>query len=313
MRSPIQFLLVAASAFLAAAGVLPAREWTDKSGQFKVGGTLVAYDDVEITLKLDQKSKGHELLAIPIQQLSEADRQYLQSEEVKLTLDASESKHTWTLRNGLKVIAKVVDFAKQDVVIQRRRGKIFVNDQLLEAMPEVYQRMVPRIVEHFEHRTLPNDKAFQDWMKEQKANARTFTCEGVVLEFPNGEEFAFPFFLFADSDRALMEPGWQQWEKSTAEAEEQRQHSLYLQSQAAAYQQSQQQQMKMARLQLQLQAVTAGVTDMWEVYLEPGPNIRGYPISVAVYARNSEAAEINALSRNPGYVVGYARKLAGRY
>ena len=85
MRSPIQLLLVAALASFSAAGLLSAREWTDKSGQFKVGGTLVAYDDVEITLKLDQKSKGHELLAIPIEQLSDADRQYLQSEEVKLS------------------------------------------------------------------------------------------------------------------------------------------------------------------------------------------------------------------------------------
>ncbi len=106
-----------------------AREWTDKSGTYKVSGELVAFDDVEITLKLDAKQKGRELLAFPIDQLSENDKSYLQSEEMRLEMQRADAKHVWTLKNGMKVIAKPVDFIRKDVVIQRRRGKVFVNDR----------------------------------------------------------------------------------------------------------------------------------------------------------------------------------------
>ncbi len=170
--------------------------------------------------------------------------------------------------------------------------------------------MVPKIVEHFEKRSLPDEKAFDAWMKEQKAAARTFHCEGVILEFANGEEYAFPFFFFSDSDRAMFESGWSQWVASADEAEEKRQHSLYMQSQAAAYQQSQQEAMKVARLQLQLQAVSSGITDAWEVYLEPKPGVRGYPLTVAVFGRNSDEAAYNAMQKNPGYLVGPIRRLS---
>ncbi len=323
VRSPrnLQFCIFLVVTALVAPSV-DGREWTDKSGRYHVSGTLVAFDEVDITIKLDAKNQGRELLAIPIEQLSEADRAYLNSEEMRLEMKSNDAKQVWTLRNGLKVIARVVDYAKKDVVIQRRRGKVFVNEQLLESLPEVYQRMVPKIVEHFENKPMPDDKAFNNWVKQQGANARTFTCEGVILEFPSGQEYGFPFFLFSDADRRLLEPQWKQWQAASSasdmeaakQAEEQRQHSLYLQSQAAMYQQNQQyqqQQMQMARLQLQLSAVQAGVTDAWEVWLEPGPGVRGYPINVAVFARDSEAAAFEALRRNPGYVVGPIRKLAG--
>jgi hypothetical protein len=297
-------------AFLSFNVSVEGREWSDKSGHYKVKGELVAYDDQEITLKLEAKQKGRELLAFPIDQLSEADLAYLQSEEMRLEMSQADSKHSWTLRNGMKVIAKPVEYVRKNVVIQRQRGKVLVNDRLITNLPEVYQRMIPKIVEYFEKRPMPDDKAFDTWMKEQKANARTFPCEGIILEFNNKEEYAFPFFVFEDVDRKILESGYSKWVEEAEEADEKRQHSLYMQSQAAAYQQSQKEQMQVARLQLQLQAVQAGVTDMWEVWLEPKPGVRGYPLTVAVFGRNSDEASYLAMQRNPGYTVGAVSRLS---
>ena len=65
-------------------------------------------------------------------------------------------------------------------------------------------------------------------------------------------------------------------------------------------------------MQLGLLAVGSGVTDLWEVYLEPGPRVRGYPQAVVVPARDSDSASYIALQKYPGYVLGPVRKLAGR-
>ncbi len=73
---------------------------------------------------------------------------------------------------------------------------------------------------------------------------------------------------------------------------------MYLQSQAMAYQQERQQAQKMAMLQLELQAVEAGVTSLWEVYLEPGRNVRGYPMVAVVPGRDSDQASFAALQKH---------------
>ena len=38
-----------------------AKEWTDKSGLLKIQGTILAADDKEVVIKLDKKTKDHEL------------------------------------------------------------------------------------------------------------------------------------------------------------------------------------------------------------------------------------------------------------
>jgi hypothetical protein len=295
------------------------REFTDKSGKLKVDGTLIAADDKEIVVKLDAPTKGRELLAIPIDQLSEEDQKWLQGEESQNALASAGERHSWTLRSGLTMFGKIVDFARRDITLQRRRGKLYVNDRPFENLPEVYRKMVPRIVEYFEKQTFNNDSEFQRWVVAQRAEARTFTCEGVLLEFENGDEYGIPFFFFTESDLRILKPYWDEWlaaqgasdaEKS---AEEQRQYALYLQSQAAAYQQSQEEMAQIARLQLQMTAVAAGVTSMWEVFLYPPPGVPGFPISVVLMARNSDEASQMALINNPGYIRGPVRKMAGRY
>ena len=110
----------------------------------------------------------------------------------------------------------------------------------------------------------------------------------------------------------MLQSGWEKWLAHEEEHEQKERESFYLQSQAMEYQRNQQASQKMAMMRLELLAVGAGVTDLWEVYLEPGPRVRGYPQAVVVPARDSDQASYAALQKYPGYVLGPVRKLAGR-
>ncbi len=290
------------------------REWTDSTGLFHIKATLIAYSSESAILKVDEKAnaKSPDLVVIPLDKLSKEDREFLSTKEAELVHGNLEHAQTWTMKNGMTVVGRVVDYARKDVVIQRRRGKVYVNDRLLTNLPEIYRKFIPKIIEHFDHVALPDDKSFNDWMLKQKATARTFHCEGVILEFENNEEYAFPFFFFSEKDLAQLQPGWQQWLTYAEEHEKQEQERFYLQSQAMAYQREQQASQQMAMVQLELLAVGAGVVDLWEVYLEPSPQVRGYPQSVIVPARDSDQASIMAMQKYPGYVLGPVRKIAGR-
>lgn len=315
-------LLIGGSLVLSAVGAgstAIAREWKDKTGNVSINGTVLAVDAKEIVIKLDEPVKGRELLAVEIESLSDDDQKYLQSKENESALKSAAEKQTWNLRNGMKIFGRVVDFARKDITLQRRRGKLYVNDRPFENLPEIYQRMLPKIVEHFENRTFSNQRQFDDWVAAQRANARTFTCEGVLMEFPNGDEYGIPFFFFEPFDLNVLKPAWDQWltaNQGTDETddERERQHSLYMQSQAAAYQQSQvdhQQEMaQIARMQLQFAAVTAGVVSMWEVYLYPPFGVPAYPLSVVVTARTSDEAAFMAMQNNPGYRAGPIRRFS---
>ena len=82
-------------------------------------------------------------------------------------------------------------------------------------------------------------------MVKQKAAARTFHCEGVILEFENHEEYAIPFFFFSDEDLKILQPGWEKWLEYANDQEQQERESLYLQSQAMEYKRNQQASQKM--------------------------------------------------------------------
>ncbi len=295
-----------------------ARDWTDKSGKLKIQGTMIAADDKEIVIKLDKRTKEHELLAVAIEDLSVADQEYVASKEATDSLKADGEKHVWELNNGMKVFGRVVRFVRKDIVMQRRRGKLYVNDRPIDNWPEVYQRMVPYVVGYFEKIKFGDERQFADWIKAQQSKVLTYPCEGVMIEFPNGDEYAFPLFFLSAKATEQLRPAYERWVKDTqahAEAEYrqelQRQQELYVQSQAASFQQNQQEMLRIARLQLLMGAIATGETDLWEVFLYPPANAFGYPTSVVVPARNSQQASVLALQKNPGYQVGPIRKVAG--
>jgi hypothetical protein len=281
------------------------RLWTDATGQYSVEADLVAFDDNQVILQRADR----ELAEVKIEKLSREDQEYLKSKEASDLAHRLQGKtQVWTMRSGLKVPGRVVDYARRDVTLQRRRGKIYVNDRVFDNLPKVYRVMLAKIVAHFENNQITSEKDLESWLVRQKGQPRTFTCEGVLLELENGDEYAVPFFFFSEDDLRVLEPGWRGW-LATREPDEREDHGFMLQSLAAAYQQGRQTDQQIARMQLAFQAIEAGVTSLWEVTLYPRSRNAGPPLWVVVPARNSAQAQSTALARNPGYAAGPVRRV----
>jgi hypothetical protein len=280
------------------------------SGQYTLDAELIASNDKTAVLQ----RADHDLVAISIEQLSKRDGEYLKTPEAeKIAKQIAEAAQTWTLRDGTQVVGRLVDYAADDMNIQRRRGRIYINDRVFGNLPEFYRRLTPQIVSHFEKVELPDRAAFEAWVLRQRGQPRTFSLEGVILEMENGDEYAVPFFLFSEQDRKVLTPGWDDWRAAHQgeKHEEQEELAFLLQSLAAARQRDKQVQREIARMQLKFQAVQAGLTSLWEVTLHPTHAKMGPSRWVVVPGRDSRQATINALHQFPGFQVGPIRRVAG--
>lgn len=287
--------------------VLLARTWTDITGKYTVDAELIGYTEKQVILQ----RTDHHLAAVDVEQLSQADKDYLATEEARLAAaELTKKPQTWTTRSGVAIIGKVVDYASKQVIIQRRRGKVYVNDRVFDNLPEVYQRIVPLVVGHFEENAVKDKKTLIGWLTHKKGAPQTYQCDGVVLEMSNGDEYAIPFFLLSESDLSLLKPGWKKWTETDKDYQARKAASTELQSLAAAQRNDAKVTQQIARLQLGLQAVEAGVTSLWEVTLYPGRGVAGPPLWVVVPGRDSRVATASALKRNPGYVAGPVRRVS---
>lgn len=206
-----------------------------------------------------------------------------------------------------------MDYAKKDITIQQRRGKIYVNDRLFDNLPEIYQRMLPKIVSHFEKTSIDDKRGLESWAMKLRGEPRTFACEGVMLELDSGDEYGIPFFFFSENDLKLLRPGWQRWLAADKDRTKQQQESFLLQTQTQAYQQNQAINQQIAMMQLQMQGYQAGLFDLWEVALLPGPGVMSPPLSVVVPGRDSRSAAAEAVRLNPGFVAGAISRVTRKY
>jgi hypothetical protein len=299
--------LLALAVSLAFPVVAHGRTWTDSTGNYSIDADMIAFNDATIVLK----KKNRQLVAVPIDKLSKEDQKYLASKEAadQMLHDAN-AVQTWTMRSGLKLIGRVVDYGVRDVTVQRRYGKIYVNDRRLDNLPEVYQKMLPKIIENFEKIKLDDKRALDAWAAKLQGDSATFTCEGVLLELDNGDAYGIPFFFFSDADQRILKPGWDRWVAADKDQAKRKQERLLLRSQAQAYQQDRMMNQQIALMQLQMQGYDAGLFDLWEVGLVPGPGVAGSPLTVVVPARDSRSAAIEAVRRNPGFVSGPVAKVS---
>lgn len=303
-----KFLCAWLLAWSTVAGDGLAREWHDASGKYSVKGDLIAYNAEQAVIK---KSSGG-LIAVQIADLSEADRDYLKSKEsADMVRTHADRQQTWTFRGGYKATGRVIDYVRQDVNFVRTRGRVYVNDRPLDDLPDVYQVIARRIVSHFENVPIETNRELDKWLNQKEHNPRKYSCDGVVLELESGDKYAIPFFLFSETDLTLLEPGWERWLKAKEDKAAKERETFLLTAQARAYeaqrQQSEQTQ-QIALLQLGLLATAVGALELWEVGLEPAPGVGGYPLSVIVPGRNSQAAMLAAMQRYPGYVAGPIRR-----
>lgn len=305
-------ILVSAAALFLVSGFAPqasARVWTDSSGHYTLEAELVASNDHMAILK---RADG-ELGAFPLDKLSDRDREFVKSQQAaEAAQKRGSATQTWTLRDGTKIVGRIVDYANHDITLQRRRGRIYVNDRAFENLPEFYQQILPLIVAHFENLQRSDRQALQDWLVRLRGQARTFHVEGVVLETDSGDEYGVPFFLFSDEDQQLLKPGWKDWLALHADDYGGREDNAFLlQAWAAAHQHDAQVKREIAMMQLKLQAVQAGLTSLWEVTLHPPGGHWGRSQWVVVPGRDSRQATTNALQQFPGYVAGPVRRVAG--
>jgi hypothetical protein len=287
-----------------------ARVWTDASGQYTLEADLVTANDRTVVLK----RPDHEMVAIPIEKLSEADREFLQSDEAtKLVGESDKPMQKWTLVDGTQLDGRIVEYAQRDVTLQRRRGRIYVNDRVFENLPEFYQKLIPQVVAKSEGLQRADRVSLEAWLVRQRGQPVTLHLEGVVLETENGDEYAIPFSMFSADDLNLLKPRWEEWQTAANQKNYQQMndHAFLLRSLAAARNRDQQVKREIAQLQLGLQAVQAGLTSLWEVTLYPAPGRNGRPLWVVMPGRNSRQATEAALERNPGYVAGAVRRVGG--
>jgi hypothetical protein len=284
------------------------REWVDSTGKYTFQGDLIGFSADTVVLK----KANNDLVMVPIAKLSKKDQDYLQSKEASaVSQRTADQLQTWTMRNGLMVIGRVVEYGRREITVQRRRGKTYVNDLAFASLPEVKRRILMRVVAHFEKTEIDDEKQFESWVVKLKGQPRTFTCEGVVLELENGDEYGVPFFLFSNADLKVLQPGWQQWLAADTAAQKQEQiyqqkeqEAFLLRTAAAAYQRDRQMDQQIKRLELDMLASASGLTDLWEVQLFPAPGVAAYPRTVVVPGQNSDQAKVLAMQRYPGYVAG---------
>lgn len=300
-RLPILLALLAASPALA-------RTWTDQSGQYSIDADLVAYDSTRVVLKRD--SDG-ELGMVSLERLSAADQEFV-GKQLEEANEQAKAGQLWTLRGGLEIPGQVVDFTHRDVTVQRRRGKVYVNDRVFENLPAVYRKVVPMVVAEQTGANVTDEKSLENWLVHRKGQPQTFGVDGVVIEFANGDEYALPFFVFSDRDLEVLQPGWDSWlaAHNAADTMSRGEHSLALQARASQRDALEAEKLRIAQLQLGMTSVVAGVTSLWEVTLYPGPGVAGPPQWVVVPGRDSRVAAQGAMANYPGYVVGPIRRVS---
>jgi hypothetical protein len=302
-------LVAAWIVIVAVSATANARAWTDSTGKYTLDAELVTFNDRTVVLK----RADHEMVAIPLEKLSEADREYLQTKEAgDAARPQDENMQTWTLRDGTQLEGKIVEYAERDVTLQRRRGNIYVNDRNFDNLPAFYQKMLPQIVAQQENLQRADRQSLVSWLVRQRGEPRTLHLEGVIIETKNGDEYAVPFSMLSDDDLALLKPSWNDWQAAANKNDYRRQedHAFLLRSLAAARQRDAQVNRQIAQMQLGLQAVEAGITSLWEVTLYPAAGRGSRPQWVVVPGRNSRQATQLALSRNPGFVAGPVRRVS---
>ncbi len=287
-----------------------AREWTDSSGKYSFEADLIAFNETDLVLQKADKT----LVAVDMEQLSEADQKYVQSKEAAAELDKKGAKEqVWKMRSGLEVIGNVIDYVQRDVTFSMTRGNIYVNDQRFENLPGIYQKIVPLVAAHFTGRDITDRAGLFDWLKRRKGEPQTFTCDGVQMEMENGDLYVVPFFLFSEAALKVLQPGWNEWVAQHANYEQRSETSLRLQTQAQAFSQNSEETNQLLKMQLQMQAFNAGLFSLWEVMLYPNAGTGGWPLHVVVPGRDSRQAGVAALEKNPGYSLGPIAKVSRQY
>ncbi len=299
MRMSFQLLMLMGATLLAPA-IVDAREWSSSDGQFKIEADVIAFNDSTVVLK---RPSG-KLVAVELAELSQQDRDYVTSKE---TMDAyrksANEMQTWTSADGLKIPGRVIAYGKNDLVVQRKVGKVFVNNQPFARIDPLHQKLILKIISSLEETKIEDQSQLEAWSKSLGAAAKAYPLEGVLMKLESGDEISVPFFLFSKKDLAVLQPGWEQWLSNEEDEAARERESLMVQSSAMQYQRESERYYQIERMKLDMLAAATGLTSIWEVMLDPRQGVYGRRTSVIVTAPNSDIATRMVTARYPGYMV----------
>lgn len=206
---------VGLAVLFAAAGTADARIWKDVTGLYTINADLVGFDDDMVILQRENKELG----SCPINKLCKEDREYLKSKEaLQIHNSHLEQIQTWTMTNGLKLVGRIVDYERDEVVIKQLDGKVVVNDKPFDSLPEIYQDILLRVIEVVQSQPMPNKSALEDWVGTsslfRNGKSETYNLEGVVFELQDGSRYAVPFYPFTKREQEILKSGWAAWVES---------------------------------------------------------------------------------------------------
>lgn len=286
---------------IVSAGPVAAREWQDVSGKISQEAELVDFDDQLVVLK---KADGR-LVALDRKQLSADDRKYLDSQDAKKEVkDQSSKEHTWTMVDGREITGRVVKYGRRELTIERRGGKLIVQQKPWKDLTEWYQFAVLKLVENAEGKPMKDEKAVESLIARNKGTPLQYTVEGVLLELEGGELLPAPFIMFSEKDLKILKPGWEAWSKADQDEKKRDEQSTLMRSLANEYQKT-----RDAEMKIQMLSAASEWFDLWEVGLT-APN--GDTTTVVVPGRDSRSAQIAAQQKYPDAQVGPTRKLRRR-
>jgi len=286
--------------------VAESRTWSSANGAYTLQAEVIAFNKNMVVLK---KEDGN-LVAVDLSELSDEDRKYVESKEAADEKRSAEKMQTWTSIDGLKIQGRVIAYGKKKLPIQRKRGKVYVDEQEFSKLEPLRQKVILKVMSKIEKREIADEKQLTEWAKSLRAEAKVYPLEGVLLELESGDQIGVPFFMFRKEDLAVLEPGWRLWLEQHESEKLREQGSLMVRAQAQAYQADRKSQRQIEMLKLELLATATGVTSVWQVGLIPARGNFGRALAVMVTARDSQTASFQALQRYPGYSIGGVRKVS---
>ena len=166
---------VATTAIIAMLLISPAeaRVWKDASGKYTFEADLIAFNETDLVLQKPDKT----LVAVDMEQLSAEDQKYVQSTEAAEAVDKrGAKKQVWTMRSGLEVVGKVVDYVRKRCHLQHDpRQDLCERSAVRQPARAFNKRVVPLIAAHFTDRNITDKAGLFDWLKRRRGEPITFT------------------------------------------------------------------------------------------------------------------------------------------
>ena len=274
LRRP--WLPIAIALLIASPSFAEVRKWSDESGRFSVEAELLTSDKDFVVL---EREKDGELIAVRKKELSAKDQAYISenaeerdNDEADVETDRDLASRnpkkydsTWKMRDGEVVKGRLIGFGRQDLVIKRERGKIFINDRELEELPPAYGKIVPDVVSRVDNAEIETSEELEEHLAENGAGPFTYSVEGIQLDLATGGGITVPVSLLAVSEAKQVQPALERWqaanEDDVSESERMEASSrerLVLDSQERYRRRDQPRQSQLKMMELNLLAVQAG-------------------------------------------------------